>query len=256
MRNRWALPLPGFIFLVTQYFQFVQGFSPLGMGLRLIPVAGSVALSSIVGTRLAVRSGDKVVVTVGLLLFCIALFWISTASQSTTYVTIALQMLVLGTGMGFSTAPATEAIMGAITKEKAGVSSAINDATRLFGGTLGVAVIGSVAASLYTARLSSLLPRGLPAQAVSAANGSVGGALAASQQLAHAGLGSASHQIAGSAVTAFLASLHGGTLLAGGVAAVGALVAWRLLPARPSATWVGGSTELSLVPQDAADAAS
>src|SRR5262249_59372186 len=85
-------------------------------------------------------------------------------------------------------APATEGVMGAVPNQKAGIASAVNGSTRLFGGTLGVAVIGSVAASLYTSRLAALLPSGLPSRAVTAANGSVGGAAAAAPQLAQAGL--------------------------------------------------------------------
>ena len=78
--------------------------------------------------------------------------------------------------------------MGAVPKQKAGIASAVNGSTRLFGGTLGVAVIGSVAASLYTSRLTALLPSGPPDRAVAAAKGSVGGAAAAAQQLSRAGL--------------------------------------------------------------------
>ena len=140
--------LQGFIFLVTQYFQFIKAFSPLGTGVRLLPVATAVAVASVAGTRLAVRAGNKVIVASGLLLFAAGLLWTATVSASTSYATIALQMLVLGTGMGLTSAPATEAIMGAVPRAKAGAGSAVNDATRLFGGTLGVAVIGSVAASL------------------------------------------------------------------------------------------------------------
>ena len=65
--------------------------------------------------------------------------------------------------MGLTSAPATEAIMGVVPKAKAGVGSAVNDATRLLGATLGVAVIGSVYASLYASRLTNALPVGLPA---------------------------------------------------------------------------------------------
>jgi hypothetical protein len=56
----------GFIFLVTMYFQFLKGYSPLGTGLRLLPVAGTVAVTSVVGTKLALRSGTKFVVSAGL----------------------------------------------------------------------------------------------------------------------------------------------------------------------------------------------
>jgi EmrB/QacA subfamily drug resistance transporter len=226
--------LNGFIFLITQYFQVVQRFGPLGTGVRMLPVAGSVAAASLIGTRLAVGIGNKIVVGGGLALFCAALLWISTDSQATSYAVIAAQMVVFGTGMGFTQSPATEAIMGAVPKHKAGVGSAVNDATRLFGGTLGVAVIGSIAASLYTSRLAATIPAGLPARAVTAARGSVGGAVIAAQQASHAGFARLGSRLQDAAILAFLHSLAGGCLVAGAVAAAGALVALFLLPARPA----------------------
>jgi len=225
--------LQGFIFLVTQYFQFIRAFSPLGTGVRLLPVATAVAVASVAGTKLAVRAGNKVIVASGLLLFAAGILWTATVSASTSYATIALQMLVLGTGMGLTSAPATEAIMGAVPRSKAGAGSAVNDATRLFGGTLGVAVIGSVAASLYSSRLASTAPAHLPAQAASAAKASVGAAIAASHVLAQAGLTHAGHALANSASGAFLHSLHGGCVVAGGVVIAGAIMAGLFLPARP-----------------------
>jgi EmrB/QacA subfamily drug resistance transporter len=226
--------LNGFIFLTTQYFQMVRGYGPLGTGVRLLPVAGSVAVASVAGTRLAVRVGNKIIVGGGLTLFCAALLWISTVSQVTSYGVIAAQMVVFGTGMGLSQAPATEAIMGAVPRHKAGVGSAVNDATRLFGGTLGVAVIGSVAASLYTSRLAATVPARLPAPDLATARGSVGGAVIAAQQASHAGFAQLGSQLKDAAILAFLHSFAGGCLVAGAVAAAGALVAIFLLPARPA----------------------
>ena len=150
--------LSGFIFLVTQYFQFLKGYGPLSTGVRLLPVASFVAISSILGAKLAVRVGTKLVVASGLFSMAAFYLWVTTATATTSYGTIAAQMVVLGTGMGLTSAPATEAIMGVVPKAKAGVGSAVNDATRLLGGTLGVAVIGSVYASLYASRLTSALP--------------------------------------------------------------------------------------------------
>jgi len=226
--------LNGFIFLMTQYFQVVKGYGPLSTGVRLLPVAGSVAVAAVAGTRLAVRIGNKIVVAAGLGLYCAALLWTSTVSQATPYGVIAVMGVVLGTGMGLTQAPATEAIMGAVPREKAGVGSAVNTATRLFGGTLGVAVIGSIAASLYASRLASTLPAGLPAKAITAAKGSVGGAVIAAQNLSHAGHAGIAHRLDDAAVLAFLHSFAGGCLVAAGIAAAGALVAGFLLPARPS----------------------
>ena len=225
--------LLGFIFLMTQYFQVVRGYSPLGTGVRLLPVAVTVGVAAVAGTRLAVQVGNKVIVGGGMLFFSAALLWIATFSRATSYGVIAASMVVLGLGMGLTQAPATEAIMGAVPKQKAGIASAVNGATRLFGGTLGVAVIGSVAASLYTSRLTALLPAGLPARAVTAAHGSVGGAAAAAQQLARAGLAGPARALDNAATLAFMHSLTGACLVAAGVAAVGTLLVAFLLPNRP-----------------------
>jgi EmrB/QacA subfamily drug resistance transporter len=226
--------LMGFIFLMTQYFQVVRVFSPLGTGVRLLPVAASMAAASVAGSRLAVRAGNKIAVGTGLACYCAAFLWISTVSQSTSYLIIAAQMVVLGTGIGLTAAPATEAIMGAVRNEKAGTGSAVNDATRLFGATLGVAVIGSVAQTLYTSHLNPALPAGLPATAVTAARGSVGGAAATAQQLSRAGLAGAARHLDNAAVAAFMHSLAGGCLVAAGAAAGGALFTVLLLPAHPA----------------------
>jgi hypothetical protein len=226
--------LAGFTFLITQYFQFVKGYSPLGTGVRLLPVATSIAVAAVVGTKLAVRGGNKEVVASGLTAFGAALLWISTASASTHYIEIVGQMILAGGGLGLITAPATEAIMGAVPTEKAGVGSAVNDATRLFGAALGVAVIGSIAASLYSSRLGATIPPGLPAQAAAVAKGSVGGALVAAKSLQQAGLAGPAHALSTSAVGAFLHSLAGSLRVAGSISLAGALMAAGLLPSRPA----------------------
>ena len=226
--------LSGFIFLATQLFQFVKGYGPLSTGVRLLPVASFVAISSILATKLAVRFGTKLVVGGGLVLMAGFYLWVTTATASTSYPTIAAQMVVLGTGMGLSSAPATEAIMGVVPKAKAGVGSAVNDATRLLGGTLGVAVIGSVYASLYATRLTGALPKGLPASVVRTAHASVGAAFTVAGKLTHARdplLASAVHDAANSA---FFQGFHAANYLAAGIAAAGAVIALALLPAHPT----------------------
>jgi EmrB/QacA subfamily drug resistance transporter len=224
----------GFIFLVTQYFQFLLGYSPLGTGVRLLPVATSIAVASIVGTKLAVRIGNKVVVAGGLTSLAVAFLWVSTASVATSYLEIVGQMILLGGGMGLTSAPATEAIMGVVPKEKAGIGSAVNDATRELGGTLGVAVIGSVFASLYAHGLTDL-PAGLPPEATQAASESIGGAFIAAERMAAAGLGPAADALRAAASAAFLDGFAVGCLVAAGVAAAGAAAAAILLPAQPLA---------------------
>jgi EmrB/QacA subfamily drug resistance transporter len=226
--------LSGFIFLVTQLFQFLKGYGPLSTGVRLLPVASFVAISSIVGAKLAVRVGTKLVVATGMFSMAAFYLWVSTSSVTTSYTTIAAQMVVLGTGMGLTSAPATEAIMGVVPKAKAGVGSAVNDATRLLGGTLGVAVIGSVYASLYASRLTSALPVGLPASADETAHESVGAALTVADTLNHAGHPALASAIDDAANSAFFHGFTTANYLAAAVAAAGAVMALALLPAHPT----------------------
>jgi EmrB/QacA subfamily drug resistance transporter len=228
--------LSGFIFLVTQYFQFLKGYGALSTGVRLLPVASCVALSSVLGARLAVRVGTKLVVASGLFLMAAFYLWVTTLAASTGYATIAAQMVVLGTGMGLTSAPATEAIMGVVPKAKAGVGSAVNDATRLLGGTLGVAVIGSVYASLYASRLTSALPSGLPGGVAHTANESVGAALTVAGSVAHGGHPTLATAVHDAASSAFFHGFHAANYVAAAVAAAGAAMALVLLPAHPTVT--------------------
>ncbi len=191
-------------------------------------------MGSVLGTILAVRLGNKLIVTVGLMLFSTAFLWISTLSESTSYAEIALQMTPLGLGLGLTAAPATEAIMGAVPPQKAGIGSGMNDATREVGGTLGVAIIGSVYASLYASSLaSSDAAQNLPAHIRSTVEDSVGGAVIASEQLRTAGDHSAAQTISDVANHAFLDGLTAGSYVAAAVTALGALVAAAFLPSRP-----------------------
>ena len=224
----------GFIFLITQYFQFFEGYSPLSAGLHLLPVATSVGIASVLGTKLAVRFGTKVVVTAGLLATAGFYLWVSADTVHTGYATIAAQMVIFGTGMGFTSAPATEAIMGVVPRAQAGAGSAVNDATRMLGGTLGVAVIGSIYASLYATRLAAGLPAHLPAHVTEAAHKSAGAALGIADQLALTGHLALATALRAAAADAFIHGLSIACLVSGGVAVTGAVIAVVLLPAHPA----------------------
>jgi EmrB/QacA subfamily drug resistance transporter len=225
--------LMGFIFLITLYFQFLKGYSPFSTGVRLLPVATLTGITSVAGTALAVRSSTKLVVSAGLVSLAIGLAWASTASAETSYLTIALQMIFIGSGIGLTSAPATESIMGAVPAAKAGVGSAVNDATRILGGTLGVAIIGSIYASLYASHLTSGLPAQLPVAAADTAHRSIGGAFAVADRagaLGHPDLAGAVHDAAS---TAFFDGFQVAVLVAAGIALAGAALAAIFLPAQP-----------------------
>jgi len=226
--------ITGFSFLITQYFQFLKGYGPLSTGVRLLPVAFAVGIMSVLGTQFAVRFGTKQVVTVGLFFFALFFAWVSTADTATSYLEIVGQMLLGGSGVGLVSAPATEAIMGVVPKAKAGIGSAVNDATRLLGSTLGVAVLGSVYVSLYNNRLSDRLPAELAPRLARTAHNSVGGALELAHRTSldgHPALGNAVHAAASNA---FFHGFSAACLVASGVSAVAAIGALLLLPAHPT----------------------
>ncbi len=124
--------------------------------------------------------------------------------------------------------------MGVVPKTKAGVGSAVNDATRLLGGTLGVAIIGSVYASLYATRLTSALPSALPATIGRTAHQSVGAALTLAGQLGHTGHPAVAATIHDAATAAFFDGFHAGAWVSAGIAAAGAVMALLWLPAHPT----------------------
>lgn len=223
------LTLFGFIFVITQYFQFIKNYTAFEAGVRLLPVAVSIALASILGPQLVERVGTTAVVAGGLAVFAAGLAWASTADAATPYREIAMQMLLLGGGLGLTTAPATEAIMGSLSADKAGVGSAVNDTTRELGSTLGVAIVGSVFASLYSGHLgANAALMALPTDVRTTMQRSIA---AAYNVIGHL----PADQIAGvhDAVNhAFLDGLQAGSLVCAGIAVVAAIVVAVLLPAR------------------------
>ena len=223
------LTLFGFIFVITQYFQFIKGYGAFETGVRLLPVAFSIAIASIVGPRIVERIGTTVVVAGGLAIFAAGLGWASTGSASTPYLEIAVQMVLLGAGLGLTTAPGTESIMGSLSADKAGVGSAVNDTTRELGGTLGVAIVGSVFASIYSGRLADApAVQALPEETRAV----MGESMAAAQQVIAQLPPSSAPAIRNAVETAFLDGQWIGSLVAAGIALAAAAVVAVLLPAR------------------------
>jgi predicted MFS family arabinose efflux permease len=227
------LTLFGFIFVITQYFQFIKNYSAFETGVRLLPVAGSIVVGSVFGPRLVEKIGTTAVVASGLAIFAAGLAWASTADAATPYLEIATQMVLLGGGLGLTTAPATESIMGSLSADKAGVGSAVNDTTRELGGTLGVAIVGSVFASVYTGGLTrDPALAALPADAREAMGSSMAGAQKVIAQLPPARVPDIRHAVE----SAFLDGLQVGSLVSAGIAVAAAVVVAFLLPARARQT--------------------
>jgi len=213
----------GSIFLFTQYFQFVLGYSALGTGIRLMPWAVTMMILAPNSPRLVERVGTKVVVSGGLVLMSLGLIAMAGVSASSPYVDIVWRMVLMACGMGLTMAPATESIMGSLPLGKAGVGSAVNDTTRQVGGALGVAIIGSVASSLYSARVIDAIPAEAPPRLAGEIENSLGVALQA---------GARFPGLADAARTAFVDGMRVGVLVAAAAAILGAIATARWLPAR------------------------
>jgi EmrB/QacA subfamily drug resistance transporter len=223
------LTLFGFIFVITQYFQFIKGYSAFEAGVRLLPVAVSIAVASVLGPRMVERLGSTAVVAAGLAIFAAGLAWASTADAATPYLEIAGQMVLLGGGLGLTFAPATEAIMGSLPADKAGIGSAVNDTTRELGGTLGVAIVGSVFASVYARRIdSSSALAALPADLRSTMKQSTAAAYRVIGQLPAPQAGGVRDAVN----HAFLGGMQIGSLVCAAIALAAAVVVTALLPAR------------------------
>ncbi len=219
--------LNGGLFILTQYLQFVLGYTPLQAGVRLLPIVTMMVAAPASGI-IVDQLGTKAVVTAGLLVDALGLWIISTVGAGSGYGPVALGLAVIGIGNGLAMAPATASIMGSLPPGKFGVGSAMNDTTRMVGGALGVAVIGSVLNAAYSSSIGPALA-GLPAAAAAAASNSVG---AATQVAAH--LGAAGGPLVAAAQAAFIDGLGTAVLVSIGFTLAGALVALLFLPARPA----------------------
>jgi len=149
--------LMGSLFFFAQYFQTVQGRSPLEAGLSSLPLAVMVVLLSASSARIAQRFGIRRCVAGGLLVAALSLLYLSFVIEpGTPYPVLVLGLVVMGAGIGLATGPATNSVMSSVPPAKAGVGSAMNDTTRELGGAIGIAVLGAIADSTYLSRLQEL----------------------------------------------------------------------------------------------------
>ncbi|HEY3484551.1 MAG TPA: MFS transporter, partial [Ilumatobacteraceae bacterium] len=218
----------GSLFLMTQYWQLVHGYSPLEAGIRLLPHALTMMIMAPLSARFVERFGTKRVVTTGLCLIATGLFLLSTIEPQSPYPVVISFFVVMASGMAMTMAPATESVMGSLPRSKAGVGSAVNDTTRQVGGALGVAVIGSVVSSLYAASVADSGPSfGLSASELDKAESSLGGALAIAPSL-----GDEARSFVDTVNNAFVDSLSAGLRISMVFILGAAVLTWRFLPAR------------------------
>ena len=207
----------GFIFLITQYFQLVRGYSPLSAGVHTLPFAGGrdgddttrrgdgPAMGCALGGRGRARHRRA------------ALAWGGVVSADAAYVgPIVAIMILLAFGFSLVNAPSTASLMGTLRPDQVGAGAAVNETTRELAGALGVAVVGSVFSSFFgpgvRAALGRYVGHGLTASQLRVATSSTP---AAQATVAH--FPSIFRPALNADVTnAFMSGLHHGCLVASG----------------------------------------
>jgi EmrB/QacA subfamily drug resistance transporter len=220
----------GFIFLITQYFQMVRGYSALSAGVHTLPFAIVTAIMTPLGALLAQRVGVRYVVSAGLAIMAFALGWAATISATAAYFGPVIgSMMVMALGFSLISAPATTTIMGTLTPEQVGAGAASNETTRELGGTMGVAIIGSVFSSIFGPQVRAAFGHlGLTSSQLNQAQRSMAAAQATVAHLPRS-LGNGPRT---EVTQAFMTGLHRGCVVAALIAAAVAVVVFRFLPKR------------------------
>ncbi|MFD4560851.1 MFS transporter [Streptomyces sp. NPDC058469] len=224
----------GAIYYATQFLQFVLGYNALETGVRLLPLAGAVFLGAAVTGRLTPKLGMKPMVVTGMVLGTVGVLLLTQVDKTSTYGDFLPTLLLLGFAIGLSVSPATDTIMGSFPENELGVGGGANDTALELGGSLGIAILGSLLGTTYKDKLTGLVGGHLPAAALDTAKDSVGGGLAVAQQIAKTpSAGPRQAQALVDAVQEAFAHGVAQTSLVGGIImAAGTLIVLAVLPGR------------------------
>jgi EmrB/QacA subfamily drug resistance transporter len=228
----------GLMFAMPQYFQSVMGQTPLGSGIRLLPLIGGLVVGAGLATRwqgtrqggeagvpAVPRAGANIVVGVGFAVMAAGLFFGATTALSSGTGRAAFWFAISGIGLGFVLPASMNAALGALDPARAGIGSGLIMACRQVGATIGVALLGTVMNSVYRGHVDVA---GLPAQLAGLVRQGIAGGVAVAQRLSDAALAS-------SAKSAFITSLDVMLLVCGGIAIVSMVLALLFLPRRQAA---------------------
>ncbi|NNN28820.1 MFS transporter [Streptomyces sp. S3(2020)] len=224
----------GAIYYSTQFLQFVLGYDALETGVRLLPLAGAVFLGAAATGRLTPKLGVKAMVTAGMVIGTAGVFLLTRIETGSTYTDFLAPMMMLGFAIGLSVSPATDTIMDSFPESELGVGGGANDTALELGGSLGIAILGSLLATSYKDRLTDLVGGQLPHDALETAKDSVGGGLAVAEQVARTP--GATPQQAQAVLDAvhesFAHSVAHTSLIGGIIMAAGTLIVLAVLPGR------------------------
>ncbi|MGW4347689.1 MFS transporter [Streptomyces sp. NPDC004690] len=188
----------GAFYYLTQHLQFVLGYDALATGVRMLPLAGAVFVGSALTGYLTPRVGMKWTVSAGMVGGTTALALLTRIDAGSSYGDLVAPLIILGLAIGLALSPCTDAIMGSFPESELGVGGAVNDTSLELGGSLGIAILGSLLATSYSDHLSDATAGSrLPASALATAQDSVGAGYAVAQ-----GIGDKARQLAAQAAHA------------------------------------------------------
>jgi EmrB/QacA subfamily drug resistance transporter len=142
-----ALAMFGVFFFVSLYMQNILGFSAVQTGAAFLPMTILIMLTAPIAGKLSDRVGSRWLMTAGMVLVAIQLFYYSTLGVDEGFFDLLPGLLIGGVGMATVMAPTTAAVVGSVPVEKSGVGSAILNSMRQVGGALGIAVMGAIMAA-------------------------------------------------------------------------------------------------------------
>jgi EmrB/QacA subfamily drug resistance transporter len=216
----------GFLFALTQDLQLRLGFGAMAAGVRMLP-AGVLLISAAAAPTLARRIGSRAVLSFGLLTIGVGLAVVALTSSVDTYSPIAAGLLLVGGGMGLTMPTAEDVVLSSVEPHDAGVGAGANSTNLQLGGSLGVALIGSIAITTYRHHLARLTY--VPPAALVAARPSLYAAKATAGQLP----GGVRGPFLTAAADGFSQGLHTAFLVGASVSIVGALAVARMRSPRP-----------------------
>lgn len=180
-----ALAMMGISFGLTLYMQFVKEYTALQTGVRMIPFALGMFIGAGMADRVVDKLGTTMVMFGGFIgtaaIGVLVSFW----QVDTAFWVIGLVLFGIGFFLGNIAAPATDAVMGALPEERAGIGSAMNTASRIIAGSLGIAVLGTALSSIYTSSFEKAASAfsGLTPEVMKSASDSVGAAVTIANKL-------------------------------------------------------------------------
>ena len=164
------------MFFLSQYFQLVQGHSAFQSGLRLLPTAIAMMVTAPIAGRLIPVLGPKILIATAMASAVGVLLFLTQLDVSTPYWQIGVALGIFGMGGGLAMPTVTDTTMAAVPVNEAGRASGVSNAGRQLGGAIGIAALGTLAASLYTTTVGNDLAGLLPAALVDQVADGIGAA--------------------------------------------------------------------------------